>query len=187
MPFWFSREILQWFVRAQRMWRVFFCLSISLILMLSTSHFWMLNERRELSVPLSCSFCRLTGIKLHISKSDEEPSEHFGSSLRYGGNGGGGILKSGGATNPHSMSQSNFKSMSNFFHITLGAYFSREFFTFDYSAKKIENSRLIHNFSPTSLVSDDFANSQIFDFFSQEIFYFLSFLKNFKLWHFSFL
>lgn len=61
----------------------------------------------------------LTGIKLHISNSDDNSSEHFGSSFKYGGRGGGGIEKSGGGTNPHSMSQSNFKSISNFFHITI--------------------------------------------------------------------
>jgi hypothetical protein len=82
-----------------------------------------LNERREnerffCSVLSQHSFDGLTGIKLHISKSDES-SAHFGSSLRYGGNGGGGMLKSGGATNPHSISQSNLKSISNFFHITI--------------------------------------------------------------------
>lgn len=60
---------------------------------------------------------QLTGIRLHISNSEENSSEHFGSSFRYGGSGGGGMEKSGGGANPHSMSQSKSKSMSNFFHI----------------------------------------------------------------------
>lgn len=60
---------------------------------------------------------QLTGIRLHISNSEENSSEHFGSSFKYGGSGGGGMEKSGGGANPHSMSQSKSKSMSNFFHI----------------------------------------------------------------------
>jgi hypothetical protein len=104
-----------------------FSLYFSHFMALNKSFLNALNGRREkyCSVPLQFSCCRLTGIKLHISKSDDEPSEHFGSSFRYGGNGGGGMSKSGGATNPHSISQSNLKSMSNFFHITLCYNFSQ--------------------------------------------------------------
>lgn len=80
---------------------------------------WSEGENRKKSLVQSAISCWLTGIKLHISKSDDDSSEHFGSSFRYGGRGGGGIEKSGGGANPHSMSQSNLKSMSNFFHITI--------------------------------------------------------------------
>jgi hypothetical protein len=48
----------------------------------------------------------------------DEASEHFGNSEKWCGSGGGGILNSGGGENPHSISHSNLKSMSNFFHIT---------------------------------------------------------------------
>lgn len=85
---------------------------------------WLMGKR--FSVLWQISFCWLTGIRLHISKSDDDPSEHFGSSFKNAGKGGGGIEKSGGGANPQSVSQSNLKSMSNFFHITIDFYlFSR--------------------------------------------------------------
>lgn len=61
---------------------------------------------------------KLTGMRLHISYSAADASEHFVISFRKGGSGGGGILNSGNGANPHSESQSILKSMSNFFHIT---------------------------------------------------------------------
>lgn len=54
---------------------------------LSTSHTVRMERRKEKRFLLSAStiFMRmtsLTGIRLHISKSDDEPSEHFGSSFK---------------------------------------------------------------------------------------------------------